>query len=238
MLRKKRARFEYYNDIDSELVTFFRTLRDSPRELIRAIRLTPYSRDEFDQIRRGADSDLEIARRFYARCWMNMSNNRPGGSFRSYGNVFSSGGYKPASMFADLRPLYRAAMRFRGVVIENKHYRQLLQECSSPETLFFVDPPYLAETRKAGKAYTHEMMFPWQHFLLYLSLRNNPSMIVLCGYPSDLYARTFESRGWRRVEKRTRDNKRNERTECLWLNPACQKALGQQDLFPDFIHAR
>ena len=238
LLRKDRARFEYYNDVDGELCTFFRVLRDRPRELIRSIRFTAYSRDEFEITRTSTESELETARRFYARCWMNMSNNRAGGSFRSYGNVFSSGGYRPASMFADLRPLYRAAMRFRGVVIESKDYGKLLKECSSPETLFFVDPPYLGICRKAGRAYQHEMMSIWEHFILFLRLRKSPSMIVLCGYPSKLYEITFERAGWKRVEKRTRDNKRNERIECLWLNPACQKALGQQDLFPDFVHAR
>jgi DNA adenine methylase len=61
---------ETYNDIDGEVVNFFRVLRDQQEELIKAIGLTPFSREEF---RIAAEesldgiSDLERARRFFVR---------------------------------------------------------------------------------------------------------------------------------------------------------------------------
>src|SRR3954468_785325 len=68
---KPRAVLEVYNDIDGGLVTFFRVLRDRPDELARALRETPYSREEFARCWAtwaSIEDDLERARRWYVRC--------------------------------------------------------------------------------------------------------------------------------------------------------------------------
>ena len=64
-------------------MTFFRVLRDRPDDLIRAIRLTPYSREEYALSHAPSDDELEIARRVYIRCWQ---------GFGSKGLVFSIAG--------------------------------------------------------------------------------------------------------------------------------------------------
>src|SRR5574343_303278 len=46
LLRKLPAYHEVYNDLDGDVVNFFRVLREQPDELLRAIDLTPYSREE------------------------------------------------------------------------------------------------------------------------------------------------------------------------------------------------
>ena len=60
---------ETYNDLDSELVNFFEALRNQGPKLIKAISLTPFSREELVRAcapERGL-SKLERARRFYIR---------------------------------------------------------------------------------------------------------------------------------------------------------------------------
>ncbi|RPI64507.1 MAG: DNA adenine methylase, partial [Planctomycetaceae bacterium] len=78
LLNKVPAMFEVYNDLDGEVVNFFRMLRERPNELIRAIELTPYSRMEqvlsFNPTE-GVD-DLERARRLYVRCWQSHGGGR------------------------------------------------------------------------------------------------------------------------------------------------------------------
>ncbi|XQQ06065.1 MAG: DNA adenine methylase [Leptolyngbya sp. IPPAS B-1204] len=67
LLNRKPAPVETYNDLDGEVVNFFRVLRDSQEELIRAIGLTPFAREE---LRIAAEepieglTELERARRF------------------------------------------------------------------------------------------------------------------------------------------------------------------------------
>lgn len=50
LLRKPRAYAEIYNDLDGEIVSLFRVLRDpeAAAELVRRIALTPFAREEFD----------------------------------------------------------------------------------------------------------------------------------------------------------------------------------------------
>ena len=50
LLRKPRSYSEVYNDLDGDIVTLFRVLRDPMRReaLIEALTLTPYAREEFE----------------------------------------------------------------------------------------------------------------------------------------------------------------------------------------------
>ncbi len=47
LLNREPARIETYNDLDGEVVNFFRVLREKKDRLIEAIGLTPFSREEF-----------------------------------------------------------------------------------------------------------------------------------------------------------------------------------------------
>ena len=47
LLVKPPSKLETFNDLNSEIVNFFRVLRTRPKELIRQINLTPWARAEF-----------------------------------------------------------------------------------------------------------------------------------------------------------------------------------------------
>ncbi|MEO6188223.1 MAG: DNA adenine methylase, partial [Ginsengibacter sp.] len=69
LLNRAPSPVETYNDIDGEVVNFFKVLRQEKEKLIEQIALTPFSREEF-AIACGLDPDLsqlERARRFYIR---------------------------------------------------------------------------------------------------------------------------------------------------------------------------
>ena len=70
LLNRESSPVETYNDIDGDVVNFFRVLRDRYEELIRAIALTPFSREEYHVAIYGNThgiSDVERARRFYIK---------------------------------------------------------------------------------------------------------------------------------------------------------------------------
>src|SRR6266496_291495 len=75
LLAKPAARKETVNDLDQELVGFWRTLRDRPDKLIRACALTPHSRAEHARAYQPADDDIEAAR----RVWVRLTQARSGG---------------------------------------------------------------------------------------------------------------------------------------------------------------
>lgn len=76
LLRKEPSPFEVYNDLDSGLVSFFRLLRERPEDLIRAIELTPYSREEFMRAYEHSEDPLESARRLFVRSWQGYGGPR------------------------------------------------------------------------------------------------------------------------------------------------------------------
>lgn len=69
LLNRPPSPVETYNDLDGEVVNFFRVLRDDKDRLVEAIGLTPFSREEFDIACALAPtiSSLERARRFFVR---------------------------------------------------------------------------------------------------------------------------------------------------------------------------
>mgnify|MGYP001393669852 CR=1 FL=1 len=70
LLNRPPSPVETYNDLDGEVVNFFRVLRGQKDALIEAIGLTPFSREEFSEAVSPSEetlSDLERARRFFVR---------------------------------------------------------------------------------------------------------------------------------------------------------------------------
>ena len=74
------ARIETVNDLDGDVVNYFRVVREHSRELASLLAQTPYSRDEYEKAYEPQDgiTDVERARRFAVRCWMGFgcANNR------------------------------------------------------------------------------------------------------------------------------------------------------------------
>lgn len=70
LLNKKRSHIETVNDLDGEIVNFFRVMRDTPGTLNWLLKETPYSREEYSHAFEHCLDPLERARRFVVRCWM------------------------------------------------------------------------------------------------------------------------------------------------------------------------
>jgi len=115
------------------------------------------------------------------------------------------------------RTLATISRRLQGVILECRPAQQVIRAQDTPDTLFFVDPPCLPTTRsKSG--YRHEMTEP-EHIALLAQLREVKGMVVLAGYPSDLYDQTLHD--WHRIDRpHHAAGSTRPRTEVLWLSPA------------------
>lgn len=213
LLNKKRCRIETVNDLDGEIVNFFRTLRDSPDVLCRLINLTPYSREEYKNAYEISDDRIERARRFCVRCWMGF------GCGNLYMNGFKSGQQSmspnPAKAWAGLPEiLLMAAERLKGVQIENLPATELIKRYDTPDVFIYADPPYLHETRK-NYLYKHEMSDS-EHEELLKVLVKHPGKILISGYENDMYNDYLA--GWEKAYKQTNAECGLKRTEVLWMN--------------------
>lgn len=233
LLQKPRAYAEVYNDLDSDIVNFFRVLRDPGlrADLIEACRLTPYAREEFGQAYEPTDDMLERARRTCVRAAMGFGSagaTKATTGFRTdtrrkYGTAQHNWADYPAAIGA-------IGERFAGVLIENRPAIEVLQAHDGPDTLHFVDPPYVHETRvmRVSGGYRHEMD-DGAHRLLLEALSAVDGMVVLCGYRTELYDSALSA--WERHETVARISAGRgtaTRTEVVWLNPACSAALASR----------
>ncbi|TGQ95397.1 DNA adenine methylase [Mesorhizobium sp. M8A.F.Ca.ET.208.01.1.1] len=225
LLRKSPVKSEVYNDLDGDVVCLFRVLRDadSGARLIAALRHTPFAREEFDGAYVATDEPIERARRLIIRSLMGFGTN---GHARRTG--FRCKGYRAGQLpqhdwgtYADALPAVIERLR-AGVVIESDDALAVMARYDEPDCLHYVDPPYVAETRDPGRDYRHELSSQ-DHSRLLEVLCDLAGMVVLSGYADPLYDNALK--GWRRVETKTFADGARERTEVLWINPACAAAL-------------
>lgn len=230
LLQKPRAIGEVYNDLDGEIVNFFSVLRhaDQREQLIEQLRLTPFARDEYDQAWEGDEDPVERARRLCVRAQMGFGSN---GAHK-----------KSTGMRQDLRRASANAMQFwvnypdclaavgqrlQGVLIENRPALEVLLQHDSPQTLHFIDPPYLHGTRvmRSNGGYRCEMSDEDHGELLEVLLELR-GMVIVSGYDSELYSGMLGD--WRREETDSRiaaGRGTKVRREVAWINPACADAL-------------
>lgn len=233
LLRKQRSPIEVYNDLDSDVVNLFRVLRDpaAGKDLINLLRLTPFAREEFVNAYTPALDPIEQARRMVVRSF--MGHGSTGGcsdhhtGFRNDGRLRGTPPVSDWHNYPDALPAI--IERLRQVTVEQLPATEVMLKFDHPRTLHYVDPPYVMSSRSWQSAgYRHEMNDA-NHRELATVLRSLQGMVVLSGYPSDLYAELFSD--WKRLERTALADGGKIRTEVLWLNPAAAiKAQGSLEL--------
>lgn len=227
LIRKPRSEGEVYNDLDDNIVNVMRVIRNAGlcTQLAEALALTPYSRSEFEAAKEHSADPVEQARRTLVRAEMGFGSagaTKGTTGFRldtkrNYGTAMDVWARIPDSLVG-------FAQRLAGVLIENRDAMLVLSDHDTPDTLFYVDPPYVLDTRKMGSAcYRHEMN-DTEHASLLDALLDLDGMVVLSGYAHDLYDDLL--RGWQRVETSARiaaQSGTGSRTEVLWLSPNIER---------------
>lgn len=202
LLSREPANVETYNDLDGDVTTFFRVLRDRTDELVEALERTPYSREEYLQSieAAGDDSldDLERARLFYVRAvqvYAGLAQSATPGRW-SYAIESSNRGMSnPVSKWwTNIEGLEQVADRLRPVQIEHDDALAVVDRYDSPDTLFYCDPPYPLADRTAGAtAYVNELGED-DHRELGEALRDADAKVAVSSYQNPLYDELFD--GW------------------------------------------
>lgn len=231
LLRKDRSYCEVYNDLDGEIVNLFRVVRDRGHELVRVLELTPFSRTEFLGSYTPTDDPLEQARRTMARSFMGFGSASACGAKTGFRSNSNRSGTTPAHDWRNYPACIPAIIdRLRGVVIENKDACAVMTDHDTSETLHYVDPPYVFDTRSGAnpyckKGYRFEMTDD-QHRSIAAFLRTLKGAVIVSGYACPLYDEELYV-GWQRAEFRALADGARERTEVLWM-----RNIPQTGLFP------
>jgi DNA adenine methylase len=225
LLAKKPSRAETVNDLDGDLVTFWRVLRDQPEKLERACALTPHSRAEHG-ISKSLDGcdEVERARRVWVLLTQDRSHSLKAGGWW-YRRAIA--GQVPAERVGSYAArLAAVAGRLATVTLEARDALDVIRDYGSePTACLYVDPPYLGSTRATG--YRVEMLADDAHTALADALNACKASVVLSGYDALLYTELFA--GWHRMNLQgaTTLSGNNDRVEVLWSN----RPIGEPDLF-------
>lgn len=247
LINREASPVETYNDIDGDVVNFFKVLRENRDELLEKIALTPFSREELTKAveKKNDDglSDIERARLFFVRAGQTRSGlaqeATPGrwAYCKSTSRRNMSGAV--SRWHGRLDQLYDVADRLRRVQIENKPATEVIERHDDENSLFYLDPPYPHEIRGDTNSYGHEMTDD-DHRELAEAVKNCEGKVAISGYQCDLYNELFGD--WNRVdgEEKTMHTTKDQRQESLWLNydpprrdvnPGIDKDANQATLF-------
>jgi len=225
LLNRDPSPVETYNDIDGEVVNFFRVLRDNRDELLSAIGLTPFSREEYflaTSLKQDEhEDDVERARRFFVRARQSRTGLAQTASLGRWANCrrTSRAGMAGAvsRWLGSSEKLLEIAERLIRVQIENRPAIDVLRLYDDKETLFYCDPPYPHESRGDSKAYAFEMT-DQEHEQLASVLKSVKGKVAVSGYRCELFDRLYER--WRCVEAAEKKchSSKGRRTEALWMN--------------------
>lgn len=191
LFSKQPASVEVLNDIDGNLMAFFRVLKDTEKrsKLIETLEYTPYARSLWQDMRcRWKAGDLpedEIKR---TAEWFYLNRSTYGGDMQTGGFAMpSTTGRNPAQSYQSaIDGLESVASRLRGVTVECLDYTECVRRYDSETTLFYCDPPYMDTEHFYGNGFKSE-----DHYRLSELLHGIKGKAMISHYQDSLYDRLY-----------------------------------------------
>jgi DNA adenine methylase len=206
------------------------------RRFRRRVQAMPFSEVEWREARQwlgkdpaGREQKVERAVRFFVLCRQSLAGRGEDFAVLSRARTRRGMNEQASAWLRAIDGLPAVHQRLRRVVLLSRPALEVIQTQDGPETLFYLDPPYLPETKTAGVFGPLEMT-PEQHAELLDAVTQVRGKVMLSGYPSRLYDDRLA--GWHRHEFRLPNQaaagalKRN-MTEVLWCNFPAEPMAGQ-----------
>ena len=139
--RKEPSKYETINDLDSDLVCFYRVLQNHLEEFLKQFKWLLSSREWFEDWKRqqaaGGLTDIQRAARYYY-----LQRHTFGGRVRA--RTFGVGPlHRPRiNLLRIEEELSEVHLRLATVNIENLAWQEFIKRYDRPQTFFYCDPPY------------------------------------------------------------------------------------------------
>lgn len=218
---KRPSGTETINDIDANIVNLFYVIREDAEELAKLIEMTPYDRGEFyNSLFLEEARKIEQARRFLVRTWMSYGGkpySKPSWAHDRTNTVF-----RPKYWSMLPQRILDVVERIKMAQIENMDALDLIPMYNRPNTLIYIDPPYLRETR-TQLHYECEFSKPEQHKALLEVCLKHKGYCIISSYDNELYNDALE--GWTKRGITVATNNAGSSREVIYLNPACTREI-------------
>jgi DNA adenine methylase len=196
------APVEVLNDTDGDLINLFRCLQDKEtfEKLTHKLRYTLYARDEFiEALKIWHDKSItdKVLRAwaFFVKLNMGVSNtsNSPGGWSRAF--ISSRGcACNINNWLMRLTMLEDWHKRLLMAQIDNRDALDVIKYWDTDDTVFYIDPPYILDTRKSKNVYSQELKNDYHKSLVQVIL-DCKGAVVLSGYEHEIYQPLIKA-GW------------------------------------------
>jgi DNA adenine methylase len=214
---------EVVNDIHGDLSDFWQVLQEpkSFAAFVRTVEAVPFSEAEWRQAAvPGGTDPVGRAVGFFVRCRQSLAGRMDAFTGVTKTRTRRGMNNEVSAWLTAVEGLPAVHKRLRQVLVLNRDALDVIAQQDGPDTLFYLYPPYLAQTRAAADVYAHEMTAERHAELLDL-VRGCRGKVMLSGYPSDLYDHRLGD--WTRHEfdlpNQAAGGKRKRRmTEVVWCN--------------------
>ncbi len=210
------------NDINSDITNFFEVLRNHEAELTRLLLLTPCSEDEYNNCWEPSNDKIEQARRFYVRVRQSFfglgAQRKNKGWHMAKQHLNCNGGETVSRWNNAIEKLHDVAEVIRNnFQILNSDYASVIDRLDTPNTFFYVDPPYPLECRKSSNDYKFEFS-DMQHEELSEKLHSIQGLAMISSYNCPLMERLYSD--WEKIEFPVKKNniRSGEVQEVIWMN--------------------
>lgn len=184
---------EVLNDIDQELITFFRVVKEKPEELIASFEWELVARAEFERLA-ALDSkqltDVQRAHRFY---YLIMAGWGGELNYPRFQTSITDGGHGNR-LFGALQTLRQRILpvyeRLQTVIIENLDWAACIDRYDRPGAVMYLDPPY----PENGCNYLYNMREKDAHELLAARLNTTECQWVLSSYDKPSIRELFKDK--------------------------------------------
>ena len=219
---------EVVGDTRGDVTNFWNILRDprSFEELRRACEATPFDEAIFENpnaVPSGLRPAVHLAWDFFVRVRLSLSGRMKGFASITRNRTRRGMNEQVSAWLTAIDGLPDVHARIKRTLVRCKPALELLISEDGPRTLFYLDPPYLHETRVSTDEYGEHEMTPEQHKDLLDALVALEGRFMLSGYRSALYDEYAARWGWHLTEFDVPNHAASGKTkrrmvECVWRN--------------------
>jgi DNA adenine methylase len=210
-----------------ELTNFWNVLKSETdfARMQRILQATPFSEVEFDLVKQGVETTdpVERAVNFFVLCRQSHSGKMTGFAAISRTRVRRNMNEQASAWITALEGLPAVHARLRRVVILNRKATDVIKGQDGEKTLFYLDPPYMHETRTTTIEYGDHEMSVDDHKEMLDVLSRCKGRFLLSMYRHPLYDQAAKTYGWNRLDFDLPNNaaagaEKRRMTECVWMN--------------------
>lgn len=223
---------EVVNDLNSSLTSFWRCLQQPKlfERFKRIVNSIPFSETEWQKAADFLDApltgydgeEIDEALALFICCRQSRAGMFKSFSPLSRARTRQGMNEQAASWLSAVDRLPEIHERMKRVVILNRDAKLVIHSEDTPQTFFYLDPPYPKSARTGGEDYLCEMTDS-QHVDLLLTLEKLKGKFILSSYPNEMYDDFATGNNWRRIEIKIPNHAaggelKREMTEVLYLN--------------------